>query len=150
MVSTLLRHPDLYEKHAALGTQILGHATLDKRQRELAILRTGWLCGAPFEWGEHVNIGKRIGLSEAEITRIIVGSAAIEWDPEDQAIVAAAEELHDNAMISDMTWERLAAFLDEQQLIELVYIIGHYTKVAFLQNALRLRLPPGNAGLAAR
>lgn len=150
MVSTLLRHPGLYEKHAAVGAEILGHGVLDKRHRELAILRTGWLCGAPFEWGEHVVIARRVGLSGLDIARITEGSIADGWLPDDRSIVAAAEELHRDAMISDAIWEKLAAFLNDRQLIELVYIIGHYTKVAFLQNALRLRLPPGNVGLAAR
>jgi hypothetical protein len=44
----------------------------------------------------------------------------------------------------------LETFLDERQLIELPYLIGNYTKVAYLQNALRLRLRGGNRGLSAR
>jgi alkylhydroperoxidase family enzyme len=150
IVATLLRHPRLYEKHAAIGVELLGAGALSARHRELAILRTGWLCGAPFEWGEHVAIGKRAGLSQAEIEGLTQAAETSGWDDEDRAIVRAAEELHGNAMISDQVWAALAGFLDERQLIELVYVVGHYTKVAFLQNALRLRLPLGNEGLATR
>jgi hypothetical protein len=32
----------------------------------------------------------------------------------------------------------------------LLVLIGQFTNVAFFQNALRLRLEPGNIGLAAR
>jgi hypothetical protein len=53
-------------------------------------------------------------------------------------------------MISDTTWGELETFLDSRQLIELPYVIGTYTKVAFLQNALRLRLGRNNPGLSAR
>src|SRR4051794_441727 len=49
-VATMLRHPALYEKHVALGTELLGNGMLSSRQRELAVLRTGWPCGAPYEW----------------------------------------------------------------------------------------------------
>lgn len=150
VVATLLRHPNLYEKHASIGAELFGRGELSPRQRELAILRTGWLCGAPFEWGEHVAIAKRAGLTSAEIQRLTLAADSAGWDADDCAIVEAAEELHHDAMISDRIWAALGAFLDERQLIELVYVVGHYTKVAFLQNALRLRLPPGNEGLAAR
>lgn len=150
VVATLLRHPNLYEKHASIGAELFGRGELSPRQRELAILRTGWLCGAPFEWGEHVAIGKRAGLSAAEIDALAQDTDLADWDEPDRAIVRAAEELHRDAMISDAVWSALASFLDEAGLIELVYVVGHYTKVAYLQNALRLRLPPGNDGLFAR
>ena len=149
-VATMLRHPALYAKHVALGTELLGNGTLSARQRELAVLRTGWLCGAPYEWGEHVGIAKRAGLTSAEIERVTQGSGAPNWSVEDRAILRSAEELHADAMISDDTWRELESFLDERQRIELPYLIGTYTKVAFLQNALRLRLGQGNPGLAAR
>lgn len=150
MVATLLRHPGLYERHAALGTELLGHGALAARHRELAILRTGWLCRAPFEWGEHVAIAGRAGLDAEEIDRVTRGSRAEGWNDHDRAILEATEELHDGAMISNAAWASLTTFLDDRQLIELVYVVGHYTKVAYMQNALRLRLADGNAGLFAR
>jgi len=150
VVATLLRHPGLYEKHVALGTELLGNGTLSARHRELAVLRTGWLCGAPYEWGEHVAIARRAGLTTVEIERVTEGSVATGWNVKDRAILRAAEELHAGAMISDPTWSALETFLDDRQLIELPYVIGTYTKVAFLQNALRLRLGRGNPGLSAR
>ena len=41
IVATLLKHPDLYDRHLALGIALLGGGTLEARHRELAILRTG-------------------------------------------------------------------------------------------------------------
>lgn len=149
-VATFLKHPGLYEKHVALGTELLGNPALAVRDRELAVLRTGWLLGAPYEWGEHVAIGKHAGLTDSDIEGIVQGSQAAGWTARDRAILRAAEELREGAMISDPTWTELAAFLDEKQLIELVYVIGNYTKVAYFQNALRLRLQKGNPGLPAR
>lgn len=149
-IATFLKHPGLYEKHTALGAELLGNPTLAIRDRELAILRTGWLLGAPYEWGEHVAIGKRAGLTDAEVERITQGSQAPGWSRHDRAILRAAEELRERAMIADDTWGELAVFLDEKQLIELTYLIGNYTKVAYLQNALRMRLRADNPGLKAR
>lgn len=150
IVATLLKHPRLYEKDLGLGLELLGRPIIAPRDRELAVLRSAWLLGAPFEWGEHVLIGKRAGLTSAEIERITQGSAASGWSPRDRAVLRAAEELRADAMIGDETWRELAAYLDEAQLIELTCVIGVYTKVAYMQNALRLRLTPSNPGLSAR
>jgi 4-carboxymuconolactone decarboxylase len=147
--ATMLRHPELYRRHTELAFQLYG-GTLTPRDRELAILRTGWLCKAPYEWGEHVKIGKRVGLTPEEIERATRGSTAAGWSEHDRTIIRATEELLDDAMISDETWAVLARTLNEKQLIELPLVIGQYQGLAYLQNALRLRLIPGNPGLSSR
>lgn len=148
--ATLMRHPDLYRPHIAYGVQLSARSLLPARERELLILRTGWLCQAPFEWGEHVLIAKRIGVTSAEIERVTQGPDAPGWDEFERALLRAADELHAEAMISDATWAVLARRLDERQLIELPCLVGHYHLVAFYQNALRMRPRPENQGLAAR
>jgi alkylhydroperoxidase family enzyme len=150
IVRTMLRHPQLFVRITDVGIQLLGQGALSARDRELAILRIGWLCRAPYEWGEHVLVAKRIGITGAEIERVTQGSQAEGWTPHEQAILRAAEELHKDAMISDATWAVLAKRLDERQLIELPVLIGQYQAVAYYQNALRLRLHDGNPGLSAR
>jgi alkylhydroperoxidase family enzyme len=150
ILRTMLRHPDLFARHADIGIQLLGQGALSKRDRELAILRIGWLCQAPYEWGEHVLVAKQLGITSEEIERITRGSDAPGWSEHEQAIVRAVEELHADAMISDVTWATLTKGLDERQLIELPIVIGQYQAVAYYQNSLRLRLHSGNLGLKAR
>jgi alkylhydroperoxidase family enzyme len=150
IMTTLMCHPDLWERVALLSIQLLGHGALARRDAELAILRTAWLCQAPYEWGEHVVQGKNAGVTAKEIGRIIAGSSARGWSAHDRAILRAVEELHDDAMITDATWRRLAKRLDHKQLFELLVLIGQFTSVAYFQNAVRLRLPAKNLGLSAR
>ncbi len=42
---TLARHPKLLKRWGVFGTHGLYKSTLPARERELLILRTGWLCG---------------------------------------------------------------------------------------------------------
>ncbi len=146
---TMVRHAELYRLHAETA-RLFFSGVLPPRDRELAILRVGWLCQAPFEWGEHVPIAKSVGLTAEEIERVTRGSGAPGWSDHDRAILRAVEELREDAMISDATWSVLAEALDEKQLIEFVMLIGQYEMVAYYQNALRLRLREGNEGLSAR
>jgi alkylhydroperoxidase family enzyme len=150
IIRTLLRHPHLFNALTDVGIQLLSRGALSARDRELAILRMGWLCRAPYEWGEHVIIAKKAGITSAEIERVTQGSKAEGWSRHEAAILRAAEELRADAMISDSTWAELAETLDERQLIELPALIGQYQAVAYYQNSLRLRPHEGNLGLAAR
>jgi alkylhydroperoxidase family enzyme len=149
-MSIILRHPGLYAKFGDWGLELLAKGSLPPRERELLILRTGWLCRAPFEFGEHVAFGKRIGLTGEEIERVMRGSSDPAWSEKDRALVRAVEELHHDAMISDETWAVLARHFDQKQLIEVPFVIGHYHMVAFYQNALRIPMGAGNEGLRAR
>jgi alkylhydroperoxidase family enzyme len=150
IIRTMLRHADLFAAQTDLGIQLIARGALSARDRELAVLRVGWLCRAPYEWGEHVNVAKKVGIEDDEIERVTQGSAAPGWSDADRAILRAVEELLADAMISDATWATLAERLDERQLIELPILVGQYQAVAYYQNALRLRLHQGNAGLLAR
>jgi 4-carboxymuconolactone decarboxylase len=144
--TTLAHQPAFFEAYMQLGISIAS-AGLPLRTRELIILRTGWLCGAPYQFGEHVVSGKKAGLTEEDIARIKQGSSAEGWDEADRIVVRAAEELHADAMISEPTWAALAERLSPPELIELMMIAGHYHMTAFIQNTLRFRLNDYNLGL---
>lgn len=150
IVRTMVRHAELFARHTDVGLHLLAQGALSLRDRELAVLRTAWLCQAPYEWGEHVLVGKRFGLTSADIAQVIEGPDAVGLDEHESAILRAVDELHSDAMISDATWHTLAKRFDEQQLIELPIIVGQYQSVAYYQNSLRLRLHAGNLGLKAR
>lgn len=148
-VEIMAHHVGLFGAHLMFAQKFMTEAALTPRDRELAVLRLAWLSGAPFEWGGHVTIGKACGLSVEEIARIKDGPDVAGWTAHESAVLRATEELHADAMISDGTWAALCAGFDEAQLIEFVLLVGHYTTVAYYQNALRFRLPEGNEGLRA-
>jgi alkylhydroperoxidase family enzyme len=146
---TMVKHPEIFRCQTEMGTVIFKGA-LPPRDRELAVLRNAWLLRAPYEWGEHVAIARRHGVTAEEIERVIQGSAAPGWSEHDAAIVRAVEELLAEQMISDATWATLARSWNEQQLIEFPMMVGQYVATALVQNSLRMRLAPGNPGLTSR
>ena len=148
---TMCRFPGLWDRLIDLTLEIQGPgAVLDLRDRKLAILRTGWLCQAPYEFGEHVNQARRAGFTAEDIERIVIGSTDPEWSDHERAILRAVEELHADTMVSDETWAQLAQRLTDHQLVELLVLVGQFVATAYFQNSLRLRLEPGNEGLGGR
>ncbi|HEY2160173.1 MAG TPA: carboxymuconolactone decarboxylase family protein [Solirubrobacteraceae bacterium] len=144
--STLVRHPGLFRRWLPFGGKLLGGGKLPARDRELLILRTGWLCNAEYEWAQHRDIAKSIGISDAEIEHVREGPRAAGWNPFEATLLKAADELHADSTISTNTWAELAARYDEQQLIEVPMLVGHYHMIAFTLNTLGVPLEPGQAG----
>lgn len=134
--TTLARHPRLLKRWGAFGGTLLYRGKLSDRDRELLILRTGYLCHADYEWGQHVAIARAAGITDDEIARVATGPEAAGWSPDDASLLRAADELHEASRIGDATWAALAARYDEQQLIEVCMTVGQYHLVAFTLNSL--------------
>lgn len=134
--STLARHPRLMKRWSAFGGVLLYGGALPARERELLILRTGYLCRSRYEWGQHVPVGQAAGLSDDEIARVAEGPGAESWTAEERALLRAADELHADSCIGDATWSELAARWDERQLIEVCMVVGQYHLVAFTLRSL--------------
>ena len=142
---TLARHPGLFRKWMPFGGKLL-NGKLPAREREIAVLRVGWLCRSDYEWGQHVPIGRRAGLTPEEIDRIIEGPSARGWSEVDRAILQATDELHESAYVSDATWAVLADAFDDKQLIELVMCVGQYHLVSFALNTFGVAREEGVRG----
>ena len=143
---TLGHHPKLLKRWMVFGNHVLSKSSLSPRDREIAILRIGWLCQAEYEWGQHADISRQIGMTEAEITRVSAGPGAEGWTPLESALIRAVDELHADAMISNETWEALSAHYETQQLMDLVFTVGQYNLVSMALNTLGVQLDEGVAG----
>jgi len=140
---TLARHPDLLRRWLVFGNHVLGASTLPARERELAILRVGWLCRSEYEWGQHVLIARRVGVDDAEIARVATGPDAPGWSPREAACLRAADDLWRDARVADATWAELARHFDVRQLLDLVFAIGQYALVSMALNSLGVERDPG-------
>lgn len=143
---TLARHPKLMKRWLVFGNHVLAKSSLAARERELAILRVGWICRSEYEWGQHVVIGRASGLSDAEIERIGAGPEAPGWSDLDRWILRGADELVQDHFLSDATWQGLSAHWSEEQRIDFVFTVGQYTLVSMALNSFGVQLDPGVAG----
>ena len=147
---TLAHHPALAKRWLVFGNHVLAKSTLAPREREIAILRIGWLCRSGYEWGQHVVIARAAGLGDEEIARIAEGPEAPGWSALERALLRACDELHADAFVSDATWAALSQHLDTQQLIDLVFTVGQYTLVSMALNTLGVQPEPGLPPLPPR
>lgn len=115
---------------------------LSARQREIVVLRIGFLCRSGYEWTQHVLIGRDAGLTEKEIADIKSGSIST-WAAADQALLQASDELFNDQFISAQTWERLRETFNESQCIDVIFTAGTYVMVSMFLNSAGVQLEKG-------
>lgn len=141
---TLAHAPEALKAFLAWGTYILSDRnSLPPRERELVILRTGWLCRSGYEWTQHVRIALRSGLDAGEIERIKSGPDHPDWTPGDRAMLRATDDLHARQFVSDAAWRQLQSVLSTRQAMDLVMTVGQYTQVCMMLNTFGVQLDAG-------
>ena len=140
VLGTLLHHPTLAGPFLVYNNVLLRTPTLDARLRELMILRVAWRTGSTYEWAQHLRIAAGVGITPEEIDAVTRGAEHFDGSVLDVDVLTAVDELVDRYRITDATWNRLAAQLDERQLVELVFVVGTYTGLAMAFNSFGLAL----------
>jgi len=139
LFKVLMHHPKLTKRWAVFAGHILSKQTVPVRERELLILRIGWLNQAPYEWAQHVEIAKRAGIAEAELERIKEGPRA-GWTAHEAALLQAADDLFEDSVIADSTWETLSSKYSTEQMMDIVFTIGQYNLVSWALNSFGVPL----------
>ena len=121
----MMNHPDLTRRWTVFAGHVLRKQTLPPRERELLILRIGWLNQAEYEWAQHVEIAKRSDITEGEIELVKQGPAA-GWNAYEAALLQAVDDLFEHSVVSDQTWAVLKAKYSTEQLMDAVFTIGQY------------------------
>jgi len=143
---TLANHPDLMRRWLVFANHILGKSTLAARERELVILRIGFLCQAGYEWGQHVLIAREAGMSDEEIRSARTGPDTPGLSALDRLLLQATDELHGDAHVTDATWNALGQHLSTQQLMDLVFTVGQYNLVSMVLNSFGVQPDEGLPG----
>jgi 4-carboxymuconolactone decarboxylase len=138
---TLARHPELFRVWSEFGRAVL-NSRLPARDRELLVLRIAWLTRCRFEWAYHEPLVRRIGMTSAEIDRVVDGPDAPGWDKKETALLMAVDELHATGHLGDAIWQALRGWYGDQELIEIPVIVGQYQLVAYLTNTLMIAPDP--------
>lgn len=141
---TMLAHPAAAKAFLVWGGYILGRkCTLPPREREIVILRTGFLCRSGYEWTQHVPIARRAGLTDEEIARIKLGADAPGWSAPDAALLRATDDLHREQFVTEPVWAELTRHFGERQRMDIVFTAGQYTQVSMLLNSFGVQLDQG-------
>ena len=141
---TFLHAPKALQAFLGWGNYLLSRrSSMPPREREIVILRVGWLCKSGYEFAQHTRIGKDCGLTDEEIARIKLGPDAEGWTPIESAMLRAADELLADHHVSDATWAALEE-LGTKGRMDLVMTVGQYTQVSMMLNSFGVQIEEGD------
>jgi alkylhydroperoxidase family enzyme len=143
---TLTHYPALMRRWLVFANHVLFKSSLPVYERELIILRIGYLCKAEYEWAQHVDIARRAGMTDDQIRAAKTGPETPGLSELERLVLQATDELHEDSHISDATWTGLAAHLDMKQLMDVVFTVGQYNIVSMVANTLGIQIDEGMTG----
>ena len=138
--TTLLNHQNLFKRWLVFANHVLFKSSLPAKEKEIAILRIGYLCKCEYEWAQHVVIARRVGLDDDIIEEIKKGEDSTKFNELQRLVIRSVNELHDHASISDETWSSLEKHYSKEQLIDLVFTVGQYNLVSMALNSFKVQI----------
>jgi AhpD family alkylhydroperoxidase len=136
---TLGRHRWLFRGWLVFAGRLMPGGRLRRRESELVILRVAHLRDCRYEFEHHLHLGRRAGVTAADVERVTAGPEAPGWAPREAALLGAVDELHADGDLGDSTWATLREHVDEPEAIELCMLAGHYEMLATVIAALRIQ-----------
>ena len=143
-----LHSPALADQAQKLGAYARYNSSLPPHLSELAILVTGSIWKADFEWCAHVGPARDAGIPEAVIEAIRIGAEPPLEDGPSRAVYAVARDMHECRRLSSDTYEAARTALGEQGLVDLIGILGYYTLISMTLNAFEVETPDGSRPFA--
>lgn len=130
---------------ATLASFIRYESRLDARLRELAILMVGYLTGQPYEWSHHIEIGRKLGVSDDDVRALIeeAHGRPNPLEPLAKAVLTATREMTFNLAVSDATFADLRAGLDNERIVDLILTIAFYNGVVQTLGSLDIDVEDG-------
>jgi alkylhydroperoxidase family enzyme len=135
----LANAPALIGPTLRLGEAILTRGELEPELRELVILHTARSTGTEYEWAQHAEIARLIGVAEAKIDAVGRGELV------DQSLSASqrlalrlVEQLLEAGTPGPDLVKRVEAELGRAQLLELLIVAGYYAMLGGVMRAVRI------------
>jgi len=123
--------PTAYAGLRPFTRAIFSQLSLDPKDRELVVLLVADMQGGEYQWAQHLEIGKAVGLTEEQIEAVRLrafDTACI--SPRQAALLRFAEQVIANVRCDDETFQRVAGHYDNREIVETLFTIGNYMMLA--------------------
>jgi len=140
----LVNSPDMARAFNGVGSFIRFKSKLNPRLRELAILQVGWLEKSEYEFTHHVKIGKEFGVTDEDISALMIETEGIQskLEPLARAILKGAREMTRDLEMSMTTFAEIKRHLSNEEMVDLVLTIAFYNAVVRVLATMKIDNEP--------
>jgi 4-carboxymuconolactone decarboxylase len=128
-----------------LGAALRFRTGFTKREREIATLVLAAHLRSDYEWYAHERIGRRAGLTDAELTGLRTGVEPALADARERIIYEVTRALAADGDLSEPVFAEATATLGRPAVVELVTLVGYYSALALQLRVFRVGVPAGEA-----
>ena len=133
--------PEAMQAYMRYGTALWNAGDLSTRERELAILTIARTVRAPYEWHQHVELGRDAGITTEEINAIAHGDDTA-FPEREQAIMRYASAVATGTVV-DPLFEAAVEVTDTETVVGLTMLAGHYLMTARILDSLSVPIDEG-------
>ncbi|MGH2832839.1 MAG: carboxymuconolactone decarboxylase family protein [Solirubrobacteraceae bacterium] len=131
--------PRAFGPFMALGGAVLSGA-LDAKRREIVVLRVAHATGADYEWVQHEQLARNVGVSEREIEAIAGEEPVSRLDEEHNLLCLVADEISSQVRLSDEALEQILARYGSREATELILLVSYYNMVSRILESTRTEI----------
>lgn len=131
--------PRAFGPFMALGGAVLSGA-LDAKRREIVVLRVARATGADYEWAQHEQLARNVGVSEREIEAIAGEQPVSSLGEEHNLLCRVADEISRRVRLSDEALEQIITRYGPREASELILLVSYYNMVSRILESTRVEI----------
>jgi alkylhydroperoxidase family enzyme len=130
----------VFQNFSRLGNSLMTRGKLDKKLREIAILRNARVCGSLYEYTQHVPIAKSTGLTDEQVAAIDNWEGAKCFSEVERLVLRFTDEVARSVKGDRATLAALQKHLGPGEIVELIMAIGFWGMVARILETTEVEL----------
>jgi 4-carboxymuconolactone decarboxylase len=141
-------HVTVYSpRDRSLGIPTGENSPIGARQFQLAVLIAAREIDQQYEWSAHEPAGRRQGLEQNVIDVVKYDRPVTGLADKDATMITFGRTLLREHKVSSELWAKMVALLGKQGTVDFMSIMGDYTRVGIMLNAVDQHLPPTREAL---
>lgn len=127
-LSRLLAHAVTMQPGISAAVQgMMSGIEVPALERQICVLAVLHLDRGAYEWAQHMQVSKMMGIPDAKIEAIAddrFGDPV--FDDREKALLAFTRQVVKTVRVDDFVFNAVAAFYSPRQIVELIHVIGLY------------------------
>ena len=139
----MLAHaPTIAPGFLAMARAVFHELSLSRTLSEMATLRVGSLCNAPYEIHQHRRLALAADVPPWKIDAAIDPAGSDRLSPEEQTVLAFTDAVVRAGQADDALFQRALVQLGERGVTELTLVVGFYLMVSRFLNTMGVEIEP--------
>ena len=142
--SVFMHAPVLADRVGAVEDYFRFTSSLPTVEKELVILAVAREMGAHYPWTRHERRAREANMRPDLLETLRANGPLDKLMPRERLLVEIVRSLLRTRTLSEELFSRARGELSHEQLVETIALIGHYTTVGYMVNALDVKAPEGS------